>query len=395
MLLAIVLFLLRRPAAMSNPWFWAEDGAVFFTDQQVHGFSPLDPYAGQVWVLQRLVAGTATFADPITSARAYYVIAGILTVLFLSVVLAQRCAPLLGSLPWRLFAFALLVLLPGAEEVQGTLANLHVWAAIAAVICLTARPPANSWSKAAELAFIAVVSLSGFVAVVLLPAAAWSLWKYRTTYARLRLAVVALGLVVAVIVWLETGRAVSPSGSVTEKVLLAAQSVPTRVAGTLAAGEDFSWSRSLLVLPLLVLAVVVASAVMDRGGPSLAWLSGGVLWLVLGAVSLPLLDAQLVLSMPFAVGRYFGLLLAMSLLTLVRRASGIAPDPHKVVQNLLRVASVIVVALAAVGILNDYRLMAHEPLTPGDSASFEACLDSGAEDCRITVFPTGWTPIGS
>src|SRR6266849_1786619 len=58
-LLAIALLLLaaRKPEALFNPQFWAEDGSLFFHDALLHGFRPLfEPYNGYHNLVPRLLA---------------------------------------------------------------------------------------------------------------------------------------------------------------------------------------------------------------------------------------------------------------------------------------------------------------------------------------------------
>src|SRR5712692_9123288 len=56
------LLILRRPDAILNPQFWAEDGVVFFHDQLDIGFvqALFNAYAGYLHVIPRSIAGFAS-----------------------------------------------------------------------------------------------------------------------------------------------------------------------------------------------------------------------------------------------------------------------------------------------------------------------------------------------
>src|SRR5262245_42079804 len=61
-LLMCALFVLRRPDALLNPQFWAEDGNVLFQNQLIHGGWSLaiQPYRGYFILDSRLAAAFAT-----------------------------------------------------------------------------------------------------------------------------------------------------------------------------------------------------------------------------------------------------------------------------------------------------------------------------------------------
>lgn len=117
--LCAAALLLKSPDAFGNPQFWAEDGAVFF-QQQPAGAAPawLQPYAGYLHLLPRLVAWLATFA-PLAVVPAVYA--------YLSLAVNAACVASLAQrlLPSKLALAALagVLLVPTSGEVFGTLTN--------------------------------------------------------------------------------------------------------------------------------------------------------------------------------------------------------------------------------------------------------------------------------
>src|SRR5579872_3939418 len=63
----MLLLFLRRPDALLNPQFFAEDGVVFFHDQLLFGLweSLWIPHGGYLLIVQRLTAWWASFFPPI------------------------------------------------------------------------------------------------------------------------------------------------------------------------------------------------------------------------------------------------------------------------------------------------------------------------------------------
>jgi len=389
LLLAVVvvagalLMLLRRAGAVGAPSFWAEDGTIFYSGVlQGHGL--FDQYMGQIWMLQRLAATAVGPLDLPTAAAAYYVVACVLAALMLAVLLGSRAEPVFGTLPWRIAGYFLLVLLPGAWEVHGNLANLHVWAAIAALICLSVASAQSLPGRVAEITFLVLACLSGFVAFVLLPVALWSLWRYRTRYARARAAVVCGFALIAVAVSAVVGRGVAagPEESL-RRLAQVPEMLVIRVGLTLVHGEAAARTAPWVLLAGLFVIGVVTLAVVDRRGPSPAWLLAGLAWVALGTVSLANYEAVGQLLLPYSGTRYFVLLTAATVLVLLRAAA----SHGRVVWRGLAVA---LLALSLVGVVADARLSLHRPLTQEEIDAFRLCMDTGPRPCPVPVRPDGW-----
>ena len=79
----IFVLIIRKPSALLNPQFWAEDGTVFFVDAFSSGFSSLSiTYADYFHTFPRLIAYLGGIF-PITSVPFIYNICSLLLVLYI------------------------------------------------------------------------------------------------------------------------------------------------------------------------------------------------------------------------------------------------------------------------------------------------------------------------
>ncbi len=133
--LCLVALAVKSPDVWTNPQLWAEDGSVFFAQQQGRLTPPVaTPYAGYLHVGLRLAAWPCA-ALPLAAAPWWLCVTAWLLA-------GACCASFLGRLPARfdLVAFAALFLSPTSGEVFGNLASaqwfvqLHLLAA-----CLAQR----------------------------------------------------------------------------------------------------------------------------------------------------------------------------------------------------------------------------------------------------------------
>lgn len=117
--LCLAALVVKSPDALYQPQFWAEDGAVFFQQQQAHALPQLFiPYAGYLHLLPRLVAWLAAWA-PLAWAPAIYCLAAF-------AINAAGAGYFLHRLaPWRLawIGFAAIFLTPTSGEIFGNLTS--------------------------------------------------------------------------------------------------------------------------------------------------------------------------------------------------------------------------------------------------------------------------------
>lgn len=369
-----LILLLRRPSGLSDPTIWAEDGGIFIAGSFDSWGQLLTTYAGQTWLLQRLIAGVIGQLPAPWWPSALYVASCVGAALAAAVVLSERARPLLGRFRWRVLAGALLVLLPGIWEVQGNLANLHWWAIAAAMVLLAMAAPRSRAGRVAEFALIVVVAFTGLGGVLLLPVALWRLLGGRDAYLVARSAVIAVAAAVQVVLTFTlTDRgdndAIGALPTFVEFLL-------KRIGGGLLLGERGldrlwvagPWLAPLALLALVLLALIGALAVIDWRGPSWAWLATGVLCVGLATVATPA-DRLASTLAPYVSGRYALLLLAAAVLVVVRGVA-VGGRPGR---WLAAGALVLMVG----GVVGDAVL---PPLAPGIPQSelvlMQSCLDA-------------------
>jgi hypothetical protein len=384
--LAAVLLVVRRPSGVLTPVFWGEDGKVFFAQQYIDGFAPQEPYNGALYVGQRLAAWFLA-AFPVTMAPAiYYLTACLLTVAALAVVLQRRAHDLFGGWWWRAAVLIVLVLIPGVEEIQGSIVNLHWWFAIALAVVLALPAPRTRWGRVAELAFIVIVGLSGFASAFLLPVAIWALVRHRSRYLWTRVIVVGSTAAVQVAVAIASPRKLAQGFPLEHTAMLGA-AIVRRVGGVMVLGHDrveSSWPAHelnwlyLLAGGFIVGVVVIAS--FDWAGPSPWWLVGGLGF----AASVALANASASLREVLGSasdGRYFAPLIGLIVLILWRAlatAGAVA----------LRILAAALLCACAVGWWTDFRLQERAP--PGGAAeltAFAQCLREADRTCKLRQLP--------
>src|SRR5690606_23066048 len=90
----------------------------------------------QWWVISRLVSWPIVYLPAQLWPLATYLVACLIATLGMATVLQSRAAALFGPFPLRVVLFFVLIAQPLAFEIQGSLANVHVWMAMALLVIL-------------------------------------------------------------------------------------------------------------------------------------------------------------------------------------------------------------------------------------------------------------------
>ena len=119
--LSVAVVVLKTPDALRLPQFWAEDGAVFFSQQWGHLIPRIFvPYGGYLNVIPRTVAWLAT-AVPVVYAPMFYVVASIL--ISAAGITSLRQMERIG-MPFGL-TLTIFALTPTSGEILGILTNVQ------------------------------------------------------------------------------------------------------------------------------------------------------------------------------------------------------------------------------------------------------------------------------
>ncbi|MFZ1137255.1 MAG: hypothetical protein WAN69_20070 [Candidatus Korobacteraceae bacterium] len=178
--LIVAAIISRRPDALFNPQFWAEDGAVWFTDAYntgvIHALSL--PIGGDFQTFPRLAVAIAMMfplhlAPMVTNLLAIFIQA--LPPVFL---LTERFA-YLGSRRIRLLMSFLLLAVPTSFEVHANVSNSMTFLALLAFLVLIAEPPQTKAWRTFDIVVVCLSGATGPFSVFLLPIAILMFWFRR------------------------------------------------------------------------------------------------------------------------------------------------------------------------------------------------------------------------
>lgn len=201
-LLAVAIFL-RKPSHLLTPQLWAEDGTIFLVQADWFGLEALVmPHVGYLHLLQRLIAWSARLFDPLWWPTYYN---GVAFTIWLAV--AARCFSPRLPLPGRLWLALALVAVPHAGEVFFCVTNLQWVTALVLVQQVLIAPPVNGRQRAADLALVFVLVLTGPFGAAFWPLFVWRWWRSRRADDGLLLATVSVGAAIQLWQVLQMGQA--------------------------------------------------------------------------------------------------------------------------------------------------------------------------------------------
>lgn len=183
----------RRPDALFNPQFYAEDGAVWFADAWNLGFlhSLTLPAGGYLNTLPRLVGGLAILV-PLKSAPLLLNCFGIaIQALPVSILLSTRCANW-GPLWLRGLQAALYIALPNSSEINVAITNAHFHLAVSACLLAFSQAPSNIAWKSFDVLIFLLTGLTGPWSLILIPLLLVFWWRRRNRWSLAVLGVLAL-----------------------------------------------------------------------------------------------------------------------------------------------------------------------------------------------------------
>jgi len=177
---AFSIIVLRRPDAILNPQFWAEDGALWYANAYNDGIrSVLIPQNGYLQTISRLVAAIAQFlpfewAPFIFNGVAIFI--QILPVIFL---LSSRFSALIPNRYNRIFLSILYLALPNSWEIHANLTNAQWHLALLAFMVIVAKPDNLPVWRCFDTGVVLLSGLSGPFSILLVPIAAIRIWLDR------------------------------------------------------------------------------------------------------------------------------------------------------------------------------------------------------------------------
>ncbi|PYU92765.1 MAG: hypothetical protein DMG25_11250 [Acidobacteria bacterium] len=178
--LALAIVVSRRPDAVSNPQFWAEDGKFWYADAyNTGGIRPfLWPYFGYLHFVPRLTALVAQALPLRRGPLLFNLVAIVIEILPVQLLVSSRLSGLGGVSTRMLLAF-LCLSLPHTSETHSNITNAQWYLALLAFLVLVSAP-ARTWGwRSFDILAVVSSSLSGPFAFMLAPVAALVWWKRR------------------------------------------------------------------------------------------------------------------------------------------------------------------------------------------------------------------------
>ena len=129
----------RRPDAILNPQFWAEDGRVWYADAYNQGviYSFFTPEAGYYQTISRLVAVFAQIF-PLGYAPLFFNLAAIFVkILVVNFLLSSRLSNLIPSLAGRMLLAFIYLAMPHSHETNANLTNAQWHLAMLSFLIIT------------------------------------------------------------------------------------------------------------------------------------------------------------------------------------------------------------------------------------------------------------------
>ncbi len=395
---SFLLLLSRKPDAVLNAQFWAEDGVIWYRQAYELGWQCLLlPQNGYFQTVSKLIA---LLSLPVALAQAPLLFnLAALSFRILPVVLlnSSRGCELVPHTGMRLLASFLYLAHPYSFEVFANVTNIHWHLALSALLVLCMGSWAGAWRKTFDIALVLLCGVSGPFALFLGPIALWRWHRERNLRSFVLLAILAataLTQLYAIAMTGDTTRTAAPLGASWTGLLriVGGQIAAAGLLGDLWATKLFHagvWQQAI-VLPLagaLLVAGVFARALLTPGRllPGLVFLGAALFTAALLAPQISSAAPQWpVFQNPGAGGRYaFIPIVAFhgSLLWLAFR------DGHRAVRwpARLLLALVLLVAIPASWIVKPYadldfrsHAMQFEAAPPGTMV-------------QIPINPVGWT----
>ncbi len=212
-LVAFAIIFSRRPDALLNAQFYAEDGKVWYSQAYQLGLrSLLMPEAGYVHTFTRIVVFVALLFPFSLAPLVMNLGAIVVQILPANVFLSSRFPNI--AFPTRLLASFLYLAVPNSWEINANITNVQWHLALLACLVLLARPGSGRGWQIFDGTVLVLTALSSPIGILLVPLAAVLWWKRRQGWSARTLALlIPAALVQALIALLSRSRQVAPNGA--------------------------------------------------------------------------------------------------------------------------------------------------------------------------------------
>ena len=397
--LAFIILVLRRPDALLNPQFWAEDGVIWYADAYHLGSiqSLFLSYAGYCTFVARLVAAVVQ-AFPLPWAPAIFnLVAIIIQILPIILISSSRFSVLIPSFPVRLFLIFVYLLLPTAPEIHANITNSQWYLALLAYMVLVAKSSYFLRWKIFDICAISLSALSGPYCFFLTPIAGFLTFRRRNKWSVILFIVMLSGTLVQFFIAIKAKTTLAPVKIPIKTVLTLFSKILTgqvflgslighKVAAKIEAASSLYSFLAVFVaiagISLLIYALLRASLELKLFILYAACILGS-------ALIIPVVRGDTIesfwgaMSVPGLGGRYYFIPNLAFITTLVWLLKKMNPRP-------IRLAARFALCTLLIGIIIHFK---HPPFTDfqfGEYARQFEDLPSGSE-FKIPINPPGWS----
>jgi hypothetical protein len=377
---AFTALVARRPEALFRSEFSFEGGSVFYAGTYFGSVPEIlfRPYAGYQHLLARVISFLERVVPVQMAPLASHIVALALIAGLAAFIASDRLRTLVPSRGARLALAGLLVVLPNVQESAGVVGDIQRYIPIYLLALSLVPPPVSRWGRRLELAWLAVISISGPFAAFMQPIFWWRAWKRRDSYSISMVVILAAGAVVQLLSIAIDGR---HAANLADPITLARIWAFRDIAGGFL-GQTVTYHAILAGVPMLVgvlVTVVLAVCLVWlwwKALPLLPRAYVGYTWLVFATTPFfAQTEGVGLMANPAAANRYFLAPAAMTAIVVFAGYVRLRRPPERWVALLAAIA-------LAVGIGGDLRL----PVMPfQDWAHRSACI-GGRQPCVVPVF---------
>lgn len=170
-LIAVLIIILRRPDAITNAQFWAEDGVVWFAKAYNEGGfkSLLEPQNGYFQSISKLTAWLSLAFSLKFAPIIFNSLAVIIRALPVALLWSNRFSYIIPSPRLKLAISITYLCLPTINEVHSNITNAHWHLALYAFMIIISFPAKSVLAKIHDIFFILISGLSGPFSIILSP----------------------------------------------------------------------------------------------------------------------------------------------------------------------------------------------------------------------------------
>jgi hypothetical protein len=172
-LFAALLIMSRRPDAVTEAQFWAEDGRMYYANVYNHGLlaTLAVPQSGYFQELPVLAVGVAQLVPLGLAPLLTNLLAIAIRALPVGLLLSSRARTISPDLRVRALLAGLYVALPGIPDTDANIDNALWYLAVAALIVLMLAPATRRRTRLCDAAILSMCAVTGVFTIVLAPLA--------------------------------------------------------------------------------------------------------------------------------------------------------------------------------------------------------------------------------